>query len=91
VVPTDGGESVLTAEQDGRKWLYAFTSTEELARFAAARGEADREWPYLTVRGERLAAVLAPELGADAVLAVDVAGANPGLFPAEVLANRKVA
>jgi SseB protein N-terminal domain len=91
VVPTDGDESVLTAEQDGARFLYAFTSTEQLARFAAARGEGDREWSYLTVRGSRLAEVLAPELGTDAVLAVDVAGPCPGLFPASVLSQGKAA
>jgi hypothetical protein len=87
LLPTDGAESVFTAQENGLHWVYAFTGTERLARFAAARGEGEREWPYLTVRGSRLAEVVLPELGPDVALAVNVAGPCPGLFPASVLAQ----
>ncbi|MET9788172.1 hypothetical protein [Streptomyces canus] len=52
---------MCSGEADGVRWLYAFTSTTELERFARARVEAgtDPGWAsgrirYWTVLGSRL-------------------------------------
>jgi hypothetical protein len=82
VVPTDGPGGVLTTTQNGVRWVFAFTGTTALAAFAAARGEGDREWAYRTVRGARLADVVAADCGPDAVLAIDVGGPAPMFLPA---------
>src|SRR3954466_11119076 len=41
-VEADGaqGDAMCSGEADGVRWLYAFTSTAELERFARARAEA---------------------------------------------------
>lgn len=81
LVPQVGAEGLLTGRKDGLRWIFAFTSEAELGRFAAARGEADRDWPYLTVLGRRLLDVVVPEIEGPAGVALDVAGARPMLFP----------
>jgi hypothetical protein len=76
----DGG--VMSAVQGGIRWLYAFTDEEALARFARARGAADREWEYLSILGARLVDVIVPMVDGPAGVAVNVADEDGSmLFP----------
>lgn len=81
VLPWEDGESVVSAEQNGIRWVYAFTSEAEVARYAVMRDAVpDADVPYLTVRGDRLVDV---RIDAPWGLAVDVAGSQPFLLPLE--------
>lgn len=84
-LPRVGEDSLLVGEQVGIEWLEAFTSLTELSRFFDARGEADAEVGYLTVRGDRLLDEVLPAMGEAAGLAIDVAGQEPMLVPAGTL------
>ncbi|WP_405488026.1 SseB family protein [Streptomyces sp. NBC_00096] len=76
----DGG--LMSAVSGGIRWVYAFTDEEALARFAAARGEAEagREWEYLSVLGARLVDVVVPMADGPAGVAVNVADADGSMF-----------
>lgn len=79
-------DELLTGDHEGVRWLYAFTSIGDLARFAVTRGaDADAEVDFLTVRGDRLAEVALVELaarsGMPVGLALDVGGDAPMLVP----------
>ncbi|MFE7614750.1 SseB family protein [Streptomyces sp. NPDC057496] len=82
LVPLDGAGDLWSAEQNGVRWICAFSDEEALARFAAARGEAGREWVYRRVLGARLLDVMVPMLPGPAGVALD-AGSDEGgvLFP----------
>lgn len=81
LVPFDEYGSLWTAEQNGVRWICAFSDEETLARFARARGEAQREWTYRTILGARLLDVMVPMLPGPAGVALD-AGSDEGmLFP----------
>lgn len=82
-VGSAGGEDgLMSAMSGGVRWLYAFTDEEALARFAVARGDAGREWPYLAVLGARLVDAIVPQVGGPAGVAVNVADGNGSmLFP----------
>ncbi len=67
----------VETEYGGLRWWHAFTDERELARYAKARGEAEREWSYVTTRGERLLAAIE---GRDVAIMVDVAGERPMAF-----------
>jgi hypothetical protein len=84
VVPTDGHDGLLTCDQGGVRWVYAFTDTKALARFGQARGEGDRDWPYLTTRGARLLDVL-PTIDRPTGIAVDAGNQRPVFFPPAML------
>ncbi|MFB7978450.1 hypothetical protein [Streptomyces vinaceus] len=78
----DGAGGLMSAVSGGIRWFYAFTDEEALARFAVARGEADREWPYLAILGARLVDAVVPEVDGPAGVAVNVADADGSmLFP----------
>ncbi|MEV6583196.1 SseB family protein [Streptomyces sp. NPDC051582] len=87
LVPLAGGSDeadsgLMSAFSGGIRWFYAFTDEEALARFAEARGEARREWPYLAVLGARLVDAVVPEVDGPAGVAVNVADADGSmLFP----------
>ncbi|WP_411041893.1 SseB family protein [Streptomyces collinus] len=49
-----GGVAPLTVDMGGVRWILAFTGEAALARFAVARGEEDRQWPYRGVWGAAL-------------------------------------
>ncbi|MFI1363093.1 SseB family protein [Streptomyces griseochromogenes] len=51
LVPHGESGDALTVETHGARWLLAFTDEAALARYARARGEADRTWRYRTVWG----------------------------------------
>ncbi|MET9856336.1 SseB family protein [Streptomyces sp. NPDC006450] len=76
----DGG--LMSAVSGGIRWIYAFTDEEALARFAAARGEADagREWEYLSVLGARLVDAVVPAADGPAGVAVNVADEDGSMF-----------
>lgn len=77
---------LVTGDQDGVRWLYAFTSVRDLARYAALR-DADEtaEVDFLTVRADRLLEVALPELasstGLPVGLAIDIGSSAPMLVP----------
>ncbi|MFC9427810.1 SseB family protein [Streptomyces sp. NPDC056987] len=81
LVPDDGQGSLWTAEQGGVRWICAFSDEAALARFALARGDAAREWPYRTVLGARLLDVMVPLLGVPAGVALDAGSPDGTLFP----------
>ncbi|MFB6510052.1 SseB family protein [Streptomyces virginiae] len=73
---------LMSAVSGGIRWLYAFTDEEALARFACARGEDGREWPYLAMLGARLLDAVVPMSDRPAGVAVNVAdGDGSMLFP----------
>ncbi|MFE4206959.1 hypothetical protein ACFRSX_07470 [Streptomyces goshikiensis] len=86
---TEGGADVdeargglMSAVSGGIRWLYAFTDEEALARFAEARGEAGRQWPYVAILGARLVDAVVPIVDGPAGVAVNVADADGSmLFP----------
>jgi hypothetical protein len=81
LVPLDAYGSLWTADQNGVRWICAFSDEEALARFARAQGDAEREWTYQTVLGARLLDVMVPLLKVPAGVALD-AGSDEGmLFP----------
>ena len=84
LVPTSGDEALLTGDARGVRWVYAFTSASELARFGRARGQGATEWSYLTIRGARLLDAVLPAIGWPVGVAVDVAGGRPIMFPPAV-------
>ncbi|MEU0423611.1 hypothetical protein ABZ235_08295 [Streptomyces canus] len=84
-------QAMCSGEADGVRWLYAFTSTTELERFARARAEAgtDPGWAsgrirYWTVLDSRLLDIAVPAAVAEsrtaAGVAVDVGGIRPLLL-----------
>ncbi|MGX1272089.1 hypothetical protein [Streptomyces phaeoluteigriseus] len=82
LVPVDEDEAPLTADHGGVRWLYAFSDESALARFAIARGEAAREWPYRRVLGARLLDAGVGATGVPCGVALDVGSDADGvLFP----------
>lgn len=81
LVPLDADGDLWSAEQNGVRWICAFSDEEALARFAEARGDAGREWAYQTVLGARLLDVLVPLLPGPAGVALDAGSADGMLFP----------
>lgn len=90
-VPLWDRESMWSADAEGVRWLYAFTSEGELERFVRARAaETPSQMPggpvdYWTVRGARLLEAAVPEMTAQTRMpcgvAVDVAGGRPFFLP----------
>ncbi|MFI9588201.1 SseB family protein [Streptomyces sp. NPDC052236] len=81
LVPLDGRGSLWSADQNGVRWICAFSDEAALARFARGQGDAGREWTYRTVLGARLLDVMVPLLKVPAGVALD-AGSDEGmLFP----------
>ncbi|MEU9301702.1 SseB family protein [Streptomyces sp. NPDC048269] len=70
-----------TAELGGLDWICAFSGEETLARFAEARGEAEREWEYRRVVGARLLDEVIPALDFPCGEALDAAGPDGIVFP----------
>ncbi|MFE6844570.1 SseB family protein [Streptomyces sp. NPDC057686] len=82
---TDGTDGtahggLMSAVQGGIRWFYAFTDEEALARFAEARGAADREWEYLAILGARLVDAVVPMVDGPAGVAVNVADEDGSMF-----------
>ncbi|MEU1704756.1 hypothetical protein ABZ478_05055 [Streptomyces sp. NPDC005706] len=82
LVPLDADENPLTADQEGVRWILAFSNEPALARFAIARGEGEREWAYRRVLGARLLDAGVPAVEAPCGVALDAADGDEGvLFP----------
>ncbi|MFJ6049572.1 SseB family protein [Streptomyces sp. NPDC092307] len=80
--PLVAAGGLMSAVSGGIRWLYAFTDEEALARFARARGEDGRDWPYLAMLGARLLDAVVPMSDVPAGVAVNVAdGDGSMLFP----------
>ncbi|MCP3819603.1 hypothetical protein NLX86_16290 [Streptomyces sp. A3M-1-3] len=80
-VPLDERGSPWSAEEGGVRWILAFSSEATLARFALARGRAERAWDYRSVPGARLLDAVVPAVGVPCGVALDVGGADGALFP----------
>ncbi|MFD4692234.1 SseB family protein [Streptomyces sp. NPDC058463] len=81
LVPLDEAGDLWSAEQNGVRWICAFSDEEALARFALARGDAGREWTYQAVLGARLLDVMVPLLPGPAGVALDAGSTDGMLFP----------
>ncbi|MFG3038764.1 SseB family protein [Streptomyces sp. NPDC048330] len=81
LVPFDEQDSLWTADFNGVRWICAFSDEDALARFAAARGESEREWTYRTVLGARLLDVMVPMLPGPGGVALDAGSTDGTLFP----------
>ncbi|MFF3734297.1 SseB family protein [Streptomyces sp. NPDC002476] len=81
LVPLDADGDLWSAEQNGVRWICAFSDEEALARFAVARGDGEREWTYRTVLGARLLDVMVPMLPGPAGVALDAGSEGGMLFP----------
>ncbi|MEU9701893.1 SseB family protein [Streptomyces sp. NPDC047981] len=81
LVPFDEHGSLWTADFSGVRWICAFSDEEALARFAVARGEAEREWTYRTILGARLLDVMVPMLPGPGGVALDAGSADGMVFP----------
>ncbi|MFF2803609.1 SseB family protein [Streptomyces sp. NPDC058051] len=81
LVPLDGAGDLWSAEQNGVRWICAFSDEEALARFAGARGDGGREWVYRAVLGARLLDVIVPMLPGPAGVALDAGSVDGMLFP----------
>ncbi|MFM9447658.1 hypothetical protein [Streptomyces acidiscabies] len=82
LLPLAEDDAPLVADLGGIRWIYAFSNEEALARFAIARGEARREWPYQRVLGVRLLDVGTVVAGVPCGVALDVGSEGEGvLFP----------
>ncbi|MET9518583.1 SseB family protein [Streptomyces sp. NPDC002994] len=74
----DGG--ILTGDQAGLRWVFAFTDTDTLTAFAQARGEGGR-WEFRRVYGARLLDETLAEIGVPCGVAVDVGSEGAFLLP----------
>ncbi|MEU6892288.1 hypothetical protein ABZ934_10910 [Streptomyces sp. NPDC046557] len=81
LVPLDAQGGLWAAELGGLDWICAFSDEEVLARFAQARGEAGREWPYRRVIGARLLDEVVPALDFPCGVALNAAGPDGAVFP----------
>ncbi|MFH9392092.1 SseB family protein [Streptomyces sp. NPDC017556] len=81
LVPFDAYGSLWTADQNGVRWICAFSDEEALARFAQAQGDSNREWTYRTILGARLLDVMVPMLPGPAGVALDAGSTDGVLFP----------
>ncbi|MFD4233613.1 SseB family protein [Streptomyces sp. NPDC058542] len=81
LVPFDAYGSLWTADQNGVRWICAFSNEEALARFAQAQGDSQREWTYRTILGARLLDVMVPMLTGPAGVALDAGSTDGVLFP----------
>ncbi|MYV40167.1 hypothetical protein GT030_15150 [Streptomyces sp. SID1328] len=78
----EGERGLLTADLGGIRFILAFSDEQALARYAVARGQADREWTYQTVLGARLLDVAVPAAGVPCGVALDCADGEEGMvFP----------
>lgn len=81
LIPTVN-DTLMSAELDGIRWLYAFTDEDALSRFALSRGsEPGTEWRYVTASGARVLDVLIPACEGPAGVALDAGSEQGALFP----------
>lgn len=92
----DGG--LMSAEQGGLRWLFAFTGEATFAAFARQRPEAEQqaEWECASVYGARLLDEVIPALDFPCGVAVDAGSEGgvllppvPGIVPASAALNTR--
>lgn len=77
-----GEEAVMCADLNDITWVLAFTSVDEVALYAAAKGAtAADEIDYLSVTGAHLVEQVLPAWGRATGIALDVAGSEPLMLP----------
>ncbi|WP_282795859.1 hypothetical protein [Streptomyces sp. CC224B] len=76
LLPLGADDCPLVSDLGGVRWLYAFSDEAALARFALARGEGDRAWPYRRVLGAGLLDAVVPAAGVPCGVALDVGSAG---------------
>ena len=82
LVPRDRTGRLAAADAGGIRWVFAFSTPAELARWALARGgDGDAEQPYVTILGRRLLTVAPAAADRPVGVALDVAGDRPMLLP----------
>lgn len=81
LVPLGPRTTVLTSNSGGLRWILAFTSQSELARYSVARDEADQERRYITARGDRILDEFLPAVDPPCGVAIDIAGDRPMMLP----------
>ncbi|MEW2413911.1 hypothetical protein AB0953_09310 [Streptomyces sp. NPDC046866] len=81
LIPSDPQDGAWTARFGGMDWICAFTDEEALYRFAVARDEADREWPFRRVIGARLLDEVLPALDFPCGVALNAAGPDGAVYP----------
>ncbi|MEF2529584.1 hypothetical protein [Streptomyces sp. CS62] len=81
LVPSDEHGGPWTTRLGDLDWLCAFSDEEALYRFAVARGEVDREWPYRRISGARLLDEILPALDFPCGVALNAAGPDGAVFP----------
>ncbi|MFJ9645768.1 hypothetical protein ACWEPM_03265 [Streptomyces sp. NPDC004244] len=81
LVPLDERGGLWTSPFGGIDWICAFTGEEHLARFAEARGETDREWPYRRLVGARILDEVVPAVDFPCGVAWNPAGPDGMVFP----------
>ncbi|MEW2412880.1 hypothetical protein AB0953_04005 [Streptomyces sp. NPDC046866] len=81
LVPLDERGGLWTSPFGGIDWICAFTGEEHLARFAEARGETDREWPYRRLVGARILDEVVPAVDFPCGVAWNPAGPEGMVFP----------
>ncbi|MEV4191211.1 hypothetical protein [Streptomyces toxytricini] len=81
LVPSDEQGGPWTAQLHGLDWICAFSDEEALYRFAVAREEVGREWPYRRISGARLLDEVLPALDFPCGVALNAAGPDGAVFP----------
>ncbi|AXE27718.1 SseB family protein [Streptomyces globosus] len=81
LVPADEQGGPWTTQLHGLDWICAFSDEEALYRFAVARGEAGRAWPYRRIKGARLLDEVLPALDFPCGVALNAAGPDGAVFP----------
>lgn len=91
LVPVTDDDRVFLLRSGGLRWLCAFTTVEEYARYTMARETmtaggvvADRQYRYHTFRGARLVAYAERQEDPTGIT-VDIAGRAPMAFPPNVM------
>ncbi|MFF4603732.1 SseB family protein [Streptomyces sp. NPDC001339] len=77
-------DTLMSAEMNGIRWLYAFTDEAALSRFARSRGcepGTEAEWQYVTASGARILDVLIPAIEGPTGVALDAGSEQGALFP----------
>ncbi|MBD3580506.1 MULTISPECIES: SseB family protein [Streptomyces] len=81
LVPSDEHGGPWTTQLHGLDWICAFSDEEALYRFAVARDEVGREWPYRRIGGARLLDEVLPVLDFPCGVAFNAAGPDGAVFP----------
>ena len=82
LAPLGPGGRLTAADAGGIRWVFAFTSPDELAAWTLARGgDGEAAQDYVTILGRRLLTVAPAGADRPVGVALDVAGERPMLLP----------